>query len=310
MRAMRYKGSFILLLTSFIWGMGFVAQKLGVDYMPPFSFNGARSILGALVLLPVIFLSGYVSKKRKQTSATPSLEDSAKKTKVRPLVIGGLICGICMFVATNLQQLGLVYTTAGKAGFITAMYILIVPLMGVFLGKVIRPFFLVFLALAVLGLYLLCVNEALSINRGDFYVLLCAVVFSIHILVIDYFVTITDPIRLSSLQLFVNGLLSLAVGGCLESFSLSDVTMALPALLYAGICSSGMGYTLQMVGQKMVKPVVASLVMSMESVFAVLGGVVILGDKMTAREMIGCILMFIAIIFSQLYDARTSTAGK
>lgn len=281
----------LLLLTAFIWGSAFVAQSVGMDYLGPFTFNSIRSIMGGITLLPVIFI-----RKRKAGTKGEDRHTGDRKT----LIIGGLCCGIALAAASSLQQIGIMYTTAGKAGFITALYILIVPILGLFLGKSpgIRVWFGV--ALAVAGMYFLCITDGLSISRGDLLVFLCAIVFSVHILVIDYFAPKVDGVCLSCIQFFVSGILCGIPMFVSEQPMNSQVTAAWMPLIYAGVLSSGVAYTLQIIAQKNTDPTVACLLLSLESVFSALTGWVILGEQMSGRELFGCALMFTAVILAQI----------
>ena len=228
----------------------------------------------------------------------------------KELYIGGIFCGLALFVASNLQQFGIQYTTVGKAGFITALYIVIVPVLGIFLKKTVGVKVWISVLLAVAGLYLLCITEGFSIGGGDFLVLLCALCFSVHILVIDYFSPRVDGVRMSCIQFFVCGLLS-GVGMLLtERFSWSAVVQGWMPVLYAGVFSCGVAYTLQIVGQKGMNPTVASLLLSLESVVSVLAGWLLLGQKLSARELSGCVLMFAAIVLAQLPERRREAAGR
>jgi len=292
------KGNLILLLTAFIWGCAFVAQSVSMDYVGPFTFQCIRSLIGAAVLVPVyLFLD--TGKKKNGTYIVPSVKQ--KKTQLA----AGVICGIIMTVAANLQQVGIQYTTAGKAGFITAIYILIVPILGIFMKKKVSRKLWGCVCLALVGLYLLSVSDGFSaINKGDIYVLLCAVAFAFHIIAVDYFVDLVDGVRLSSMQFLICGILSGILMLTFESPSISNIFAAALPILYAGILSCGVAYTLQIIGQKYTNPTMASMIMSLESVFAVLGGMVILHEIPTAREALGCILMFAAIIIPQLPEKK------
>lgn len=285
-----YSGTLALLMASLIWGFGFVAQKMGMDYIEPFSFNGVRNIFGALVLLP--FASFFLARDR-------ALEGE-NKTPIIKSIIPGVIIGIFLFIASNLQQVGLKYTTVGKAGFITAMYIVIVPLFGRFLGKKIHKLMVVSLVIAVVGLYLLCINEGFSIGLGDGLVVLCAVAFAFQILSIDILGGKINSVVLSCTEFAVVGILSMIVAFIVETPTWESIWMAKWALVYAAVFSSGIAYTLQIVGQKRVTPTVASLLMSLESVFSVLGGALIMNEKMTVKEGVGCVLVFAAVLLSQL----------
>ena len=301
MKSNELKGNLILLLTALIWGCAFVAQSVSMDHVGPFTFQCTRSLLGALVLVPV-FLALDSSKKKSGTYVAPTTED--KRTQL----IAGIICGVIMTIAGNLQQIGMQYTTAGKAGFITAMYILIVPILGLFLKKKVGIKLWGCVGIAMIGLYLLSVTDGFSsINKGDIYVLLCAVAFAFHILAVDHFVERVDGVRLSSMQFFVCGILSGVMMLLTETPTVKGLMGAAIPIAYAGIMSCGIAYTLQIVGQKYTNPTMASMIMSLESVFAVLGGMVLLKEVPTAREALGCALMFVAIIIPQLPEKTTTT---
>lgn len=278
--------SFLLLLTATIWGVAFVAQSVGMDYVGPFAFNGVRSILGGLVLLPVIFLMSRGKQAKKDSKI---------------LFLGGVLCGICLFSASSFQQFGIMYTSVGKAGFITAFYIVLVPVIGIFLHKKTTPFVWISVVLALWGLYLLCMNESFTIARGDIYLFVSAFLFSVHILVIDHFSPQVEGVKMACIQFFVCGLLSLL---CMAFFeqgtSLAAIREAWLPIAYAGVMSCGVAYTLQIVGQKGLNPTVASLLMSMESCISVLAGWLLLGQALSHREIMGCFLMFAAIILAQV----------
>lgn len=287
------KNSLILLLTATIWGIAFVAQSVGMDYVGGFTFNGVRSIIGGIVLLPVIFI---LNRQKPPVSQTPEEKKSARKI----LLTGGIACGIVLCLASNFQQFGIKYTTVGKAGFITACYIVIVPIIGLFLRKKCSPYIWAAVVMALVGLYLLCITDGFSISKGDFLVMICAVLFSIHILVIDYFSPKVDGVKMSCIQFFVCGILCGIPALLLEHPQISSIFAAWQPILYAGVMSCGVAYTLQIVGQKNMNPTVASLILSLESCISVLAGWLILGQSMSLREILGCIIMFIAIILAQL----------
>lgn len=283
-----WKSPLLLLLTATIWGVAFVAQSVGMDYVEPFTFNGVRNLLGALVLLPVICgMSGErdVAEEKKDT---------------KTLWLGGVLCGLCLCVASSLQQIGIQYTTAGKAGFLTAMYIIMVPVFGLFLKKKCSPFVGISIVLATVGLYLLSIKEGFNIGKGDIYVILCAVVFSIHILVIDYFAPKCNGVKLSCIQFLVCGVLCSVIALVVEEPTISGILAAWLPIAYAGVMSCGVAYTLQIIGQKGMNPTVASLILSLESVISVLAGWLLLHQTLSAREIIGCAIMFAAIILAQL----------
>ncbi|MFQ9931764.1 MAG: DMT family transporter [Roseburia sp.] len=286
------KSSLILLLTATIWGVAFVAQSVGMEYIGPFTFNAIRCVLGGLVLIPVIL----VLKKKKETGA----ENQEKEDK-KTLWAGGIACGVILCIASNLQQFGIMEASVGKSGFFTALYIVMIPVIGIFIGK--RPGIKLWfcVALAVVGMYLLCMKDgSFTIERADIMLLLCALVFSFHILVVDYFSPKVDGVKMSCIQFFVCGVLS-AVGVLFtETPDISNIQAAWLPLLYAGLLSCGVGYTLQIVGQKGINPVIASLIMSLESVISALAGWVILGQVLSPKEILGCVLMFVAIIITQI----------
>lgn len=298
----KLQGTMMLLLTALIWGSSFVAQRAGMEYIGPFTFNGIRSLIGGLVLIPVIFLFS----KEKNAELTEAEKKAGKKT----LLLGGILCGIVLFAASSLQQIGMVYTTAGKAGFITALYIVLVPILGVFIRKKVKPIVWLCVILAVAGLYLLCMTDGLSLGQGDLLVLLCAFAFSIHILVIDYFAPRTDGVALSCIQFFVCGILSLFPMFLAETpvwFAILDCWIP---ILYAGVLSCGVAYTLQILAQKHTDPTVASLLLSLESVFAAIAGAIILHEQLAPRELAGCVLMFAAIIIAQLPSKTEREAAE
>lgn len=286
------KSSLILLLTATIWGVAFVAQSVGMEYIGPFTFNAIRCVLGGLVLIPVIL----VLKKKKDTGA----ENQEKEDK-KTLWAGGIACGVILCIASNLQQFGIMEASVGKSGFFTALYIVMIPVIGIFIGK--RPGIKLWfcVALAVVGMYLLCMKDgSFTIERADIMLLLCALAFSFHILVVDYFSPKVGGVKMSCIQFFVCGVLS-AVGMLFtETPDISNIQAAWLPLLYAGLLSCGVGYTLQIVGQKGINPVIASLIMSLESVISALTGWVILGQVLSPKEILGCVLMFVAIIITQI----------
>lgn len=280
-------GSLMLLLTAIIWGTAFVAQSVGMDYVGPFTFNAVRCLIGAAALVPCVFLlrkTGLVKREQHRR---------------KDLIVGGVLCGVVMAVASSLQQFGILYTTVGKAGFITALYIVIVPVISLFLGKKSPAFIWIAVALAAVGMYFLCITEELRLGFGDLLVLLCAVCFAVHILIIDVYSPKTDGVLLSCIQFFVSGIICFV---CMLLFEKPQISMILTAwkpLLYAGVMSCAVAYTLQIIGQKHVKPAVASLILSFESVVSVLAGWLILGQKLALREWFGCALVFAAILLAQ-----------
>lgn len=302
-KRMSVKSSVMLVLTAFIWGVAFVAQSVGMDYIGPFTFTCIRSLLGGVVLIPCIWfldkMNGGGGGKDEKTPMSPS--------EKKVLFTGGVLCGLALCAASNLQQIGVQYTTVGKAGFITALYIVLVPIMGIFLKKRAGIKIWISVAVAVTGLYLLCITEKFTIGKGDFFVLICAVVFSVHILLIDYFSPKVDGVRMSCIQFFVTAVLSAVPMFLYEKPQFSAILAAAVPLLYAGVLSSGMAYTLQILAQKDADPTIASLILSLESVFSVLAGWVVLGQVLNAKELAGCALMFAAIILAQLPQKKADT---
>lgn len=289
MNSKTLRANLLLLLAAIIWGGAFVAQKSGLDFLPPFSFNGLRFLLGGLVLLPDGFL-------RRPAQGT---------TSGRSLWLGGFLCGFFLFLAASAQQIGLRWTTAGKAGFLTALYVVIVPLLSPLFGKPVRPILWLCIVLAVAGLWLLCLDNTFTLNRGDLLELFCALMFALHILVVGRVAPHVDGIRLSCLQFWVCGLLSLPLILFVEHPAPSAVAAAWLPLLYTGVLSCGVAYTLQVIAQKNTSPTVASLIMCLESLFALLAGFLLLHEPVSAREWAGAALLLSSLVLAQLPDRRT-----
>lgn len=288
---MKTKNAFMLVLTAFIWGTAFVAQSMGMDYLGPFTFNGVRSLIGGAALLPCIAFLKLLNGKNTAAFINGNRKD---------LLIGGIACGLLLFAATSLQQIGIQYTTAGKAGFITAFYIVIVPVLGIFLRKRIGWKVWIAVVIALFGLYFLCITEHFTVGKGDILIFVCALIFSLHILVIDRFSPKVDGVKMSCIQFFVCGIASMPFMFVLETPRLGAMLEGWMPLMYAGVLSCGVAYTLQIIGQKNVNPAVASLILSLESCFSVLAGWAVLGERLSVRESAGCVLMFAAIILAQL----------
>ena len=293
------RGSLLLLLGSMIWGAAFVAQRVGMDHVGPFTFNGIRMLLAWLVMIPVTALMEHKNKNTPGYTA-PDPKDQR---------LSGVICGALLFIATSLQQMGLVSTTAGKAGFITALYVVLVPVAAWFLfrknpGKVIWLGVLI----AVGALWLLCMpaDGGVVLQSGDLLVLGCAAAFTLQILCVDHYAPRVSGVKLARDEFLVTGGLSMLIAVATEPISWEGVREALIPILYAGIMSGAVGYTLQVLGQRDTDPTVASLLMCMEAVFAVLTGVLLIGEKMTVRETVGCVLMFCAVILAQLSPVISS----
>ncbi len=295
------KNSLLLLLTATIWGVAFVAQSVSMDYIGGFTFNAIRNIIGAITLVPVILI---FSKQNPAADQNPADRQKARKT----LITGGICCGILLCLSSNFQQFGIKYTTVGKAGFITACYIIIVPIIGIFLKKKCSPFIWIAVLLSLGGLYLLCIipGEGFSIGKGDTLVLICAVLFSFHILTVDHFSPLVDGVKMSCIQFLVCGILSGIPALIFENPNITNILQAWMPILYAGILSCGVAYTLQIVGQKGMNPTVASLIMSLESCISVIAGWLILGQNLSSREIFGCVLMFGAIMLAQLPQKSAS----
>ena len=291
----KMRGNLMLLLTALIWGTAFVAQSAGMDHVQPFTYNGIRTLIGGIVLIPVILLFDRL----KPADTRPSAEE--QKVINKNSLVGGLCCGTVLCIASCLQQFGVSMTTAGKAGFITALYIVIVPLMGVFIKKKIPKIIWLCVAIAVAGFYLLCVKEGFSIGTGDLLVLCCAFFFSIHIMVIDHFTAgKVDGVRMSCVQFLVAGIMAIVLMFLFEQPTLASIWDARVSILYAGVMSCGVAYTLQILGQKDTDPTTATLLMSLESVFAALSGWVLLNESLSLKELFGCALVFVAVILAQI----------
>lgn len=289
MKKEQIKGSLLLFLAAIIWGVAFVAQSVGMDYVGPFTFNCVRTLIGGLVLIPCIAILNR-GKVKKKTDFTEK----------KRLLLGGICCGVALTTGSTLQQFGIMYTTVGKAGFITAFYIIIVPILGLFLGKKCGVSVWISVVIALAGLYFLCITDGFSIGKGDIYVFLGAIAFSIHILVIDHFTQFNDGVKMSCIQFFVCGILCFVPMMLFEQPEISMILLAWKPILYAGVMSCGVAYTLQIVGQKNMNPTVASLILSLESVTSVIAGFLVLHQNLSHRELIGCGLMFVAIVLAQL----------
>ena len=287
MQKHRLKGNLLLLLTAVIWGSSFVSQRVGMEYIGPNTFNGLRTMLGALVLVPFILVREKTGKSR----------NSDKKA----LLLGGILCGLLLCTASTLQTWGMVYTTSGKSGFITAMYMIFVPIIGLFLGKKLRLFTVLGIGSGVVGMYLLTMTGSeLTFNKGDLLTLICAVLFAFHILVIDRLSGKVDGVKLSCLQFFVSGSINILLMFLFEHPDWNLVLSCIIPILYSGVLSCGVAYTLQIIGQQYAEPTPASILMSLESVFAALAGWILLQEAMRPVEILGSALMFAAIIIVQL----------
>ncbi|MFI3176114.1 MAG: DMT family transporter [Eubacteriales bacterium] len=295
MNTKKLVSSSLLFVTACIWGVAFVAQSMGMDHIGPFTFNFVRTLIGAIVLIPVIFL--FSDKKLEQS-------EEEKKSYRYHTWVGGICCGVALCIATSFQQFGIMYTTVGKAGFITALYIIIVPILGLFLKKKVRLLIWISAGIAVVGFYLLCVMGQFELNIGDLLILICALVFSIHILIIDYFSPRGNGVQISAIQFAVTAFLC-GIGALIfETIVWEDICNAWLPILYAGVMSCGVAYTLQIIGQKNTEPAVASLILSLEAVVSVIAGAIILHERMSVQELVGCGLVFLAIILAQLPEKK------
>ncbi len=297
MNKTKLKGNLILLLTAIIWGISFVSQSVGMEYIEPNTFNGIRTWLGCAVLIPFILI-----RERGKSIQVKQEEKKNRKT----LLLGGVVCGCLLCIASTLQTYGLQDTTAGKSGFITAMYMIIVPFLGLLFRKKPTVIAVISVFIALGGLSLLCLTggDAKEINIGDILTLVCAFVFAFHILAIDHFSPKVDGVKLSCLQFFVSGAINIVLMFILENPQINLILQCYTAILYSGLMSCGVAYTLQIIGQKYTDPTSASILMSLESVFAVLAGVVLLQERMSVWEIIGCVLMFAAILLVQMPAKR------
>lgn len=302
MKVNRIRQNVFPVLAALIWGTAFVAQSVSADFVEPFTFNAARSVVAFVFLL---ILSAVLRHRRRRDFADSA---QARPTARRDLVLGGLCCGVALTLAANLQQKGLETTTSGKAGFITALYIVIVPVAGLLFRRRVPRAVWFGVVLAVAGLYCLCITEDFTISGGDFYVLLCAFCFSAHILVIDHFTQKVDGVELSCAQFLVVTVLSIVGMIATEHPSLSALLQCAGPILYVGLFSSGVAYTLQILAQKDSNPTVVSLLLSLESVFATVAGALILGDRMSGKEYFGCVLMLAAVVLAQLPERKKPAA--
>ena len=310
----KLRNTFFLFLTAMIWGAAFVAQSVSMDYIGPFTFICLRSVIGGLFLIPVIIVLDGIRKKSQNESADvvnsenilhiETEEKPRLSWKNKQLIEGGIVCGIFLFFANCFQQTGIQYTTVGKAGFITTFYIIIVPLIGLFFKKYCGILTWIGVVVALAGLYFLCITQKLTIQRGDALILCCSVLYAGQILAIDHYNPFVDGVKMSCIQFLTGGILGAVFMLLFENPSLAMILSAAGPILYTGIMSTGVGYTLQIVGQKGLNPTVAALILSLESVFSALSGYAFLHQVLTTRELIGCVLMFIAIVLAQLPDIR------
>ena len=295
MKSKEIRAVFILLLTAAIWGFAFVAQRIGMDHVGAFTFNGIRFALGSISLLPVIYFFG----KKYENNEEEKIDADFKTT-----IKSGIIAGTILFIAASLQQIGLIYTTAAKAGFITSLYIVLVPILGIFLKQKTHYTTWIGAIIAVVGLYFLSINENFTIQYGDFLEIIGAFFWAAHIQIIGKFVKKVDAIKLSSVQFATCAVLSLITAFRYEDVNLIGISSALVPLLYGGIMSAGVAYTLQAVGQKYAKPSHAAIALSMEAVFAAIGGILLLSETMPLRGYLGCVLMLAGMLITQTENIK------
>ena len=294
-RSKQAAATFLLMLAAFIWGTAFVAQSNGLKLVGNFTFLALRSYLAVVVLLPVSYII-YKNGKRKNGNGA---HNENKSFIYKRLMLGGVLCGGSVCLASLVQQYGIMMSSVGKSGFLTTLYILMVPLIGLLLGKKVKPILWVCIAIATCGMYFLCVTDVGGIGVGDILLILCALLFAIQIVIVDHFVETVEPVRLSLVQFGVSAVIATVGAVAFEEISLQAILQAWVPICYAGILSSGIAFTLQIVAQKNLNPTVASLIMSLESVFAALAGA-FFGERLSSNELLGCVLVFLAIVIAQL----------
>lgn len=300
--------SFLLILAAFIWGSAFVAQAVGAEYVGPFTFLALRSLIGFSALFLFLMVRHTLAQAYLRAQ---NMEGALPKTDRKTLVIGGLACGTLLFFASLVQQAGIAYTTAAKAGFITTMYVVIVPILMTFLGRPPQKKIFLCVVLEVVGLYLLSITGDFKLSYGDAMILVCAFLFALQIMSINYFVERIDGVLLSCAQFLPVTIYSFIGMAMFEDPSIAEISLALPSILYAGLLSSGVAYTLQIVGQKGLNPSVASLLMCLESVFSALCGFIVLHETLSPRELVGSALMFSAVVISQVHlPQRNESKGQ
>lgn len=298
----RTQSNLLLLLTAFIWGSAFVAQKVG-GALGPFTYNGIRTLLGGLVLIPFVILTDHADAGWQNASS------EERKKQWKTVLTAGALCGLMHFIASSLQQVGIAYTTASKAGFITSLYAVIVPIISVFIGKRIRPIVWISCAVSVAGLYLISMKGgSFTLQSGDLLILLCALFFALQILIIDHFSPKCSGVKLSCIQFLVSGTLGVIFMFILETPQPAVIMHYWFSIFYGGVFSTGIAYTLQIIGQKNTPATEASLILCLEAVFSALTGTVLLHELLSVREYIGCALIFSAVILSQLPEKQPKGA--
>ena len=293
----KFTANIALFTTALIWGLSFVAQRAGMEYIGPFTFNMVRSVLGGISLIPVILLVKISTPDRRT--------ERRKHFQHINLARAGIACGVALFIAMSIQQYCMQYVGAGKGGFITALYIIFVPMISILLGDKLKKEIIISVILALIGLYFLCYKPGLGFNIYDLLLLLSAFFYAIHIIVVYYYSKIVNPVKVSCLQFFILSILSFILVLIFETPKIYAIIDCKIPLLYAGIVTCGIAYTLQIYGQKYTLPVVASLILCLESVFAVVGGVLILGETLSFKELIGCIFMIFGVILSNIHSDKS-----
>ena len=296
-----------LLLAALIWGAAFTAQSIGAEYVPPFTFLASRSWIGTAVLIPIMFFLNRRDRQKSREGSDKKLSD--EKLPMKEVILAGAVCGFFLFAASAAQQIGIAYTTTAKSGFLTAMYVVFVPVIYCIFRRKNSLKIWCSVLLAVAGLYLLCMTESLSLGYGDLLTLLCALLFSFQIMCVSRFAGRVGAIRLTLWEFFFEAVFSTAFALLLEHPTKEGMIKAALAILYAGVMSSGAGYTLQTIGQEFVNPAAASIAMAMESVFSALTGWIVLGQSLNGREILGCAVMLAAIILAELPERRRRGAA-
>ncbi|MGI6256695.1 MAG: DMT family transporter [Anaerovoracaceae bacterium] len=299
-----------LTLCAIIWGTAFVAQRAGMENIGPFFYSASRMLIGAIALIPISLVSTKGQDADRRRKGLPAVSPEQREKEKKVILKGGAVCGFIIFFAANTQQVGLVSTTAGKTAFITTLYIILVPLLGLFVKQLPNLFNWIGVVFATTGLYFLCITENLTIARGDLIILIGALFWALHILFMDHYAPKVNVAKLVCVQFFVAGLMSLVVAMIIESFIWESFIVALPGILYVGVMSTAVAFTFQALGQKNANPTVASIILSTESLFGAISGYLILGEMLTSREIIGCLLMFIAVIIAQLPTKKERLAMR
>ncbi len=287
-------GIVLLVITSFIWGTTFVAQSDAMDHIGPFTMNGLRTLIAVIVLFPTLLVADKLQNKR------PTLLGTTDKKEKKKVLLAGLLCGVFIAFASTIQQFGIAYTSIGKSGFLTTLYVVFVPLIALIFGKRIKWNGWIAVVLALVGMFFICIEKDEPINIGDILTIISALFFAIHIMLVDHYVEKIDGIRLSCMQFVVCSVLCLICAVIFEKIDINAILNASFSIVYAGLFSAGLGYTLQIIAQKWVEPNVAPLIMCLESVFALFSGAILRNEVMKTQVYVGCVLVFIAIVLAQI----------